>query len=415
MGKLGARELNFSSDINLIFVYGTDGMTEGENAITHFAYFARLAELVIEAIAAPTEDGAVFRVDLNLRPDGRSGPIVNSVRAAELYYQAFGRSWERNALVKARPAAGDEAVGEELMGLLEPFVWRRSLDLGVLTEIQAMKARIDARAGAEGEVDLKLGRGGIREVEFFVSALQLLHGGRERELRVRSVVSALDRLLFAGVVPTRDRDILADAYLFLRRAEHRVQMVDGRQPMPCPPRPSASDWPGPWAPRPSSGSTSSSPGTGRGWRPCSRISSAPGPARCGSTPTCLSSPIPRSRRRAGPSWRCTAASAIRTGWWPPSRRWPGAARPSRRAATRSPPWRSSRRRWRPPTPTRRWGSWRTLRPPCRRRSPTSSCSPSATGWRACSCRSSAPPTSSPSASCVTPSCSTPSCARTSSP
>jgi glutamate-ammonia-ligase adenylyltransferase len=231
MGKLGARELNFSSDVDLIYVYAVDGQTSGEASITHFAYYARLAELVTEAIAGQTEDGFVFRVDLNLRPDGRSGPIVNSLRAAELYYQTFGRSWERNALVKARPGAGDEAVGEELLKALEPFVWRRSLDLAVIAEIQAMKARIDARAGAEGRDDLKLGRGGIREAEFFVSALQLLHGGRPeaRALRERAVLPALDRLLFAGIVPSRDRDGLADGYLYLRRAEHRIQMVAGAQ------------------------------------------------------------------------------------------------------------------------------------------------------------------------------------------
>jgi [glutamine synthetase] adenylyltransferase / [glutamine synthetase]-adenylyl-L-tyrosine phosphorylase len=237
MGKLGARELNFSSDVDLIFVYGADGQTEGEHPTTHFAYFAKLAELVTEAIAAPTEDGFVFRVDLNLRPDGRSGPIVNSLRAAELYYQSFGRSWERNALVKARPGAGDLEVGDQLLRALEPFIWRRSLDLEVIREIQAMKARIDARAGAEGRDDLKLGKGGIREAEFFVSALQLLHGGRPeaRPLRERAVLPALERLLYAGIVPSKDRDELADAYLYLRRAEHRVQMVAGAQTHRLPP------------------------------------------------------------------------------------------------------------------------------------------------------------------------------------
>jgi glutamate-ammonia-ligase adenylyltransferase len=235
MGKLGARELNFSSDVDLMYVYSADGETGGESRLAHFAYFAKLAELVTEAIGKSTEDGVVFRVDLNLRPDGRNGPIVNSVRAAELYYQSFGRSWERSALVKARPAAGDLQVGEDLLRLLEPFVWRRSLDTEVITEIQAMKARIDARAGAEGRDDLKLGRGGIREAEFFVTALQLLHGGRLPEVRERAMLEALDRLLYAGVVPARDRDGLADAYLFLRRAEHRVQMVDARQTQRMPP------------------------------------------------------------------------------------------------------------------------------------------------------------------------------------
>jgi glutamate-ammonia-ligase adenylyltransferase len=160
---------------------------------------------------------------------------VNSIHAAELYYQSFGRAWERSALLKARPAAGDLETGEDLLRLLEPFVWRGSLDLEVLTEVQAMKARIDARAGAEGRDDLKLGKGGIREAEFFVSALQLLHGGKVREVRERAVIASLDRLLYAGIVPARDRDALADAYLFLRRAEHRVQMVDGRQTHRMPP------------------------------------------------------------------------------------------------------------------------------------------------------------------------------------
>jgi glutamate-ammonia-ligase adenylyltransferase len=237
MGKLGARELNFSSDIDLIFVYGLDGQTTGERSTTHFAYFTRLAELVTEAISRSTEDGFVFRVDLDLRPEGRAGPIVNSLHAAEVYYQTFGRSWERNAMLKARPGAGDEAVGEALLEALEPFIWRKSLDLEVVGEIHAMKARIDARAGAEGASDLKLGKGGIREVEFFVSALQLLHGGKPgaKALRERSVLAALDRLLFAGVVPSRDRDALSDAYLYLRRCEHRVQMVEGAQTHRLPP------------------------------------------------------------------------------------------------------------------------------------------------------------------------------------
>jgi glutamate-ammonia-ligase adenylyltransferase len=237
MGKLGARELNFSSDIDLIYVYAGDGETTGERPVDHFTYFTRLSEAVTEAISKATEDGSVFRVDLNLRPDGRSGPIVNSVRSAELYYQSYGRSWERNAMLKARAGAGDPAVGDELLRLLGPFIWRRSLDLDVVAEIKAMKDRIDARAGAEGRSDLKLGTGGIREAEFFVSALQLLHGGRpgHEALRERSVLPALERLVFAGVVPANDRDALADAYLFLRRAEHRVQMVDGAQTHRLPP------------------------------------------------------------------------------------------------------------------------------------------------------------------------------------
>jgi glutamate-ammonia-ligase adenylyltransferase len=237
MGKLGARELNFSSDIDLIYVYSHDGQTGGDRPLDHFTYYTKLSEAVTEAISKATEDGIVFRVDLNLRPDGRSGPIVNSIRGAELYYQSYGRSWERNAMLKARSGSGDVAVGDELLKLLEPFIWRRSLDLVVVGEIKAMKDRIDARAGAEGRADLKLGTGGIREAEFFISALQLLHGGRpgQEALRERAVLPALERLLFAGIVPANDRDALADAYLFLRRAEHRVQMVDGAQTHRMPP------------------------------------------------------------------------------------------------------------------------------------------------------------------------------------
>src|SRR6266702_4086780 len=230
MGKLGACELNFSSDIDLIYVYGADGTTTGEAPVTHFAYHAKLAELVTESIATPTDDGFVFRVDLNLRPDGRSGPIVNSVRAAELYYQSYGRSWERNALVKARPAAGDVAVGEELLRLLEPFVWRRSLDLEIVAEIQAMKARIDARAGAEGKADLKLGRGGIREVEFFVSALQLLLGRRRTPFSPNGDPAAAVALLQEALAtpdPDQALGFLADFAAALPNAEPYFRLLAG--------------------------------------------------------------------------------------------------------------------------------------------------------------------------------------------
>ena len=226
MGKLGGTELNFSSDVDLLYVYERDGRTQGPQAIDHFAFYARLAEEVTRAIGATP---FVFRVDLDLRPEGRSGPIVNSLRALELYYEAQGAPWERFALLKALPIAGDLAVGEDGLRRLAPFVWRKYLDLGAVEEMRALKARAEREAGRRGKQDLKLGPGGIREVEFFVQALQLLHGGKDANLRARGTLPALERLLFAGLISSRDRDELAEAYVFLRRLEHRLQMVAERQ------------------------------------------------------------------------------------------------------------------------------------------------------------------------------------------
>jgi [glutamine synthetase] adenylyltransferase / [glutamine synthetase]-adenylyl-L-tyrosine phosphorylase len=229
MGKLGGEELNFSSDVDVLYVYDADGRTQGPNAIDHFAFYARLAEEVTRAVGGTARGGFVFRVDLDLRPEGRSGPIVNSARALELYYEAQGAPWERFALLKARPIAGDLAAGEEVLRRLAPFVWRKYLDLSAVEEMRTLKARAEREAGRRGGLDLKLGPGGIREVEFFAQALQLLHGGKDANLRERSTLRALDRLLFAGLISSRDRDLLAEAYLFLRRLEHRVQMVAERQ------------------------------------------------------------------------------------------------------------------------------------------------------------------------------------------
>ena len=232
MGKLGGGELNFSSDVDVLYVYDADGRTQGPGAIDHFAFYARLAEEVTRTIGSPNatpQGGFVFRVDLDLRPEGRSGPIVNAARALELYYESQGATWERFALLKARPIAGDLAAGEEALRRLSPFVWRKYLDLGAVEEMRALKARAEREAGRRGGLDLKLGPGGIREVEFFVQALQLLHGGKDGNLRERGTLRALDRLLYAGLISSRDRDELADGYLFLRRLEHRVQMVAERQ------------------------------------------------------------------------------------------------------------------------------------------------------------------------------------------
>jgi glutamate-ammonia-ligase adenylyltransferase len=230
MGKLGGEELNFSSDADVLYIYDKDGNTEG--GLDHFAFYARLAESVTAAVGSPQatpEGGFVFRVDLDLRPEGRSGPIVNSIRGLELYYEAQGAAWERFALLKARPIAGDLATGEEALQRLSPFVFRKYFDLKAIDEMRQLKARAEKEAARAPGIDLKLGKGGIREIEFFVQALQLLHGGRDPNLRVRGTLKALERLLYAGLISSRDRDELSDAYTALRRLEHRVQMVAERQ------------------------------------------------------------------------------------------------------------------------------------------------------------------------------------------
>ena len=230
MGKLGGDELNFSSDADVLYLYDQDGKTAG--GLDHFAFYARLAESVTAAVGSPQatpEGGFVFRVDLDLRPEGRSGPIVNAIRGLELYYEAQGAAWERFALLKARPIAGDLATGEEALRRLAPFVFRKYFDLKAIDEMRQLKARAEKDAARAPGIDLKLGKGGIREIEFFVQALQLLHGGRDANLRVRGTLKALERLLYAGLVSSRDRDELSEAYIALRRLEHRVQMVGERQ------------------------------------------------------------------------------------------------------------------------------------------------------------------------------------------
>ncbi|HXU70622.1 MAG TPA: bifunctional [glutamate--ammonia ligase]-adenylyl-L-tyrosine phosphorylase/[glutamate--ammonia-ligase] adenylyltransferase [Polyangia bacterium] len=225
MGKLGGEELNFSSDIDLVYLYETDQGAAG--ALTLHEFFARLCERLTRVIADVTDEGFVFRVDLRLRPEGTRGPVCNSLGAAERYYESFGRPWERQAWVKARAVAGDLELGAEAERMLAPFVWPRTAGSAIIRAVHELMARMRSeRATAR---DVKLGAGGIREVEFFTQALQLVHGGRNRSLRERGTLRALDRLRTAGIVSEREHRALADAYLFLRRVEHRLQLAEGRQ------------------------------------------------------------------------------------------------------------------------------------------------------------------------------------------
>lgn len=225
MGKLGGEELNFSSDIDLVYLYETDQGAAG--ALTLHEFFVKVCERLTRAIADVSDDGFVFRVDLRLRPEGTRGPLCNSLGAAERYYEAFGRPWERQAWVKARPVAGDLDLGGEALALLEPFVWPRTGTQNAIRAVHELMARM--RSERATQRDVKLGSGGIREVEFFTQALQLVHGGRAPSLRERGTLRALERLRTAGLVSEREQRTLADAYVFLRRIEHRLQLAEGRQ------------------------------------------------------------------------------------------------------------------------------------------------------------------------------------------
>ncbi len=245
MGKLGGEELNAGSDVDLVYFYDTDeggaqgGAQGGADAITLHDYWTRVARRLTNNLEEPTEDGFVWRVDLRLRPEGRSGPLVNSLAAAERYYESFGRLWERAALLRARPVAGDRAFGAEVLATLSPFIWRRRVDPRVAGEMIGLAQRSRAELGAAAARDLKLGPGGIREAEFFVQALQLIWGGKEPRVRAANTLDGLRRLRAAGFVTDREAREIADAYLALRRAEHAVQASSGLQTHARPDTPEA--------------------------------------------------------------------------------------------------------------------------------------------------------------------------------
>jgi len=231
MGKLGAWELNFSSDVDLIFAFPESGETrDGPRPLSNDEFFARLGRRLIAALDQKTADGFVFRVDMRLRPFGDSGPLVSNFDALEDYYQRHGREWERYAMVKARVVGGDRQAGERLMALLKPFVYRRYLDFGAFESLRDMKALIAREVQRKGmEHNVKLGAGGIREVEFTAQAFQLIRGGREPALQERRVVVVLERLATAGYLPHYVVDELTQAYVFLRRVEHRLQEYADQQ------------------------------------------------------------------------------------------------------------------------------------------------------------------------------------------
>ncbi|MBM3386069.1 MAG: bifunctional [glutamate--ammonia ligase]-adenylyl-L-tyrosine phosphorylase/[glutamate--ammonia-ligase] adenylyltransferase [Betaproteobacteria bacterium] len=243
MGKLGARELNVSSDIDLIYVYDEDGETtgnrEGRQRVSNQDYFARAVKRMQALIGETTEHGFVFRVDLALRPNGHSGPSVVSLQALEQYLLVQGREWERFAWMKSRVVAPRSAVGngsaQQLRAVVLPFVFRRYLDYNVFESLRVLHRQIREHASKrsaghpERANDVKLSRGGIREIEFTVQLLQVVRGGQFPELRTRPTLDALQRVARAGLMPQATADALARAYVFLRQVEHRIQYLDDQQ------------------------------------------------------------------------------------------------------------------------------------------------------------------------------------------
>jgi len=230
LGKLGGGELNFSSDIDVVFAFSEHGDSDGARSLDATAYYTRIGQVLVSLLADHDADGYVYRVDLRLRPFGSAGRVALSFAAMEQYFQREGRDWERYAWIKARPVAGDRGAGARLLDTLRPFVFRRYLDYTAFAGLREMKSLIDAEVARKDLADhLKLGPGGIREIEFIVQLVQLIRGGREPTLRARGLLPALAACEQLGFIPAARAQKLRNAYRFLRRLENRVQMFADQQ------------------------------------------------------------------------------------------------------------------------------------------------------------------------------------------
>lgn len=232
MGKYGSGELNYSSDIDLVVFY-EPGELPLKEGLDHGEFFVRLTKDLVKMLQERTAEGYVFRTDLRLRPDPGGTPVAVSLPAAEGYYESRGQNWERAAFIKARPVAGDIAAGERLLKTLTPYIWRRNLDFASIDDIHSMKRQIHA-VGGHGVIavaghNIKLGRGGIREIEFFVQTQQLIAGGRDHDLRGKQTCLMLDQLAAKKWIAPGTAEELKEAYRFLRTLEHRLQMIDDEQ------------------------------------------------------------------------------------------------------------------------------------------------------------------------------------------
>ncbi len=239
-GKHGGEELNYSSDIDLMFVYAEEGATRGKRitSVGNDEFFARVVGEVVRLLSSHTDRGHAFRVDLRLRPEGHRGPLARSLVSTLAYYDAMGRTWERQALIKVRPVAGDMALGQRFLQAIEPFVYRKYLSFAEINEIKAIKRRIEQKTtqagphpalppegGGQGWGEVKTGHGGIRDIEFTIQFLQLLNGGELTEVRQRNTLLALSALERVGCLTDQESRVLDDAYRFLRKVEHRLQLL----------------------------------------------------------------------------------------------------------------------------------------------------------------------------------------------
>src|SRR6266853_6246914 len=229
LGKLGGRELNHSSDVDLIFLYSEEG--ELSPRLSYHQWFNRLAEKILETFSTRDPEGALFRIDLRLRPEGSTGPLARSLESMENYYAGFGETWERIALIKAREIAGSRELAYEFLRQHQPFIYPRSPTPDLLDEVANIKRRIEREivGTAKLERDVKLGRGGIRDIEFIVQTLQLIHGARHPFLQEPSMLEALRALRELDLLPTDEVLTLDNTYRFLRRVEHRLQIEAEQQ------------------------------------------------------------------------------------------------------------------------------------------------------------------------------------------
>jgi glutamate-ammonia-ligase adenylyltransferase len=227
LGKLGGLELNYSSDIDLVLLCENEGHTDGTRPLSNLEFFEGIARELVRLLTENTDLGSVYRVDLRLRPEGERGPIVMGVQNALSYYDNRGRTWERQAYIKARPVAGDLSLGKEFLESLTPWIYRRYLGHADISGIKALKRRIEQRtlAGGGGARDVKTGRGGIRDIEFVIQFLQLLNGGDLPNLRTSNTLEALAQLEHVGCLTNLERSKLEDNYSFLRKIEHRLQIM----------------------------------------------------------------------------------------------------------------------------------------------------------------------------------------------
>ncbi len=240
MGKLGGQELNYSSDVDLLFVYSEEGHLFKElprtssvagKGLANFQFFKRLAEMFIHEVSRLTPEGTLFRIDMRLRPEGPTAPLARSLGSYENYYAQWGQTWERMMLIKARRVAGDELLASEFLEMVQPFRYPRSVSGRIFDEVTATKRRIETEVVKAGEIDrnVKLGHGGIREIEFVTQALQLLHGGRTPFLQGPQTLTVLQKLVDYRLLPQADAEALSAAYVFLRDVEHRLQMENNLQ------------------------------------------------------------------------------------------------------------------------------------------------------------------------------------------